>query len=201
LPVAWRFASLGNGLDRPVIQRSDLLLQAISDSPVRLADRWTSRPTSSPEPASLRGDRSQRLACDLNRRTGFPAFSASRFALMHGFADLGRRFLSVRSHRYFPELKLEADALVLELLLALGLPRMVRSDVLLLGTNTELKSCPIPCIVLQPVTQATIAANARIRINMFASSGCVESPAGEICATAVPDLRNGDWIALSPCAR
>jgi len=58
------------------------------------------------------------------------------------------------------------------LLSALGLPRMVRSDVLLLGANTELKSCPIPCMVLQPVTQPAIAANARIRINMFVSTGC-----------------------------
>ena len=108
--------------------------------------------------------------------TGFPAFQRPALALLHGFADFGRRLLSVRSHRYFPELELEADALVLELLpallSALGLPRMVRSDVLLLGANTELKSCPIPCMVLQPVTQAAIAANARIRINMFVSTGC-----------------------------
>jgi len=104
--------------------------------------------------------------------TGFPAFQRSALVLLHGFADFGRRLLSVRSHRYFPELELEADALVLELLSALGLPRMVRSDVLLLGANTELKSCPIPCMVLQPVTQAAIAANARIRINMFVSTGC-----------------------------
>ena len=95
---------------------------------------------------------------------------------MHGFADLGSRFLSIRSHGYFPELELEADALVVELPLApvaaVGLPRMVRSEVLLLGANTELKSCPIPRMVLQPVTQAAIAANARIRINMFVSTGC-----------------------------
>ena len=129
--------------------------------------------------------------------TGFPAFQRPALALLHGFADFGRRLLSVRSHRYFPELELEADALVLELLSALGLPRMVRSDVLLLGANTELKSCPIPCMVLQPVTQAAIAANAKIRTIMFASNGC-ESPPG-ICATAVPDRSSRNWIALSPC--
>jgi hypothetical protein len=107
---------------------------------------------------------------------------------MHGFANLGRRFLSVLSHGYFPELELDADALVEEPppapLAAVGLPRMVRSEVLLLGANTELKSCPIPCMVLQPVTQAAIAANAKSRINMSASNGWIEVLPGD-------DMRNG----------
>jgi hypothetical protein len=61
---------------------------------------------------------------------------------------------------YFPELlpELEADAPVLELLpvppapvLDVGLPKMVWPEVFLLGAKTELKSCPTPCMVLQPV--------------------------------------------------
>jgi len=126
------------------------------------------------------------LLAALNLLTRLTALERSALPLVHGFADLGSRFLSVLSHGYFPELELEADALVAEPppapLAAVGLPRMVRSEVFLLGANTELKSCPIPCMVLQPVAQAAIAANAKIRTNMFASNGC-ESPPG--------NMRNG----------
>ena len=101
---------------------------------------------------------------------------------MHGFADLGCRFLSVLSHGYFPELELEADALAAELppapLAAVGLPRMVRSEVFLLGANTELKSCPIPCMVLQPliVTHAPAIANTSNRENIVVSFVAINNP-------------------------
>ena len=52
-----------------------------------------------------------------------------------------------------------------------GLPNIVLSDVFLLGAKTELKSCPIPRVVLHPATHAATTANARSRENMVSLQG------------------------------
>jgi hypothetical protein len=106
---------------------------------------------------------------------------------VHGSTDFRRRLLSVLVHRYFPELlpELEAEALVLELLpvppapaFDVGLPKMVWPDVFLLGAKTELKSCPIPCMVLQPVivTHPPAMANTSSRENIVVSFVAINNP-------------------------
>ena len=76
---------------------------------------------------------------------------------------------------YRPELPLELEPEVPPLLLPVppapvfevGLPNMVRSDVFLLGAKTELKSLPIPCMVLHPVRLIPNKVSARSLENMI----------------------------------
>ena len=90
---------------------------------------------------------------------------------------------------------MEADVLVPDPLFAVLLPKMVWSEVFLLGANTELKSCPIPCMVLQPATQVAITANAKSRANIFTSIRCdLKIVPSEIRAMAVPDQGSEAWL-------
>jgi hypothetical protein len=73
-------------------------------------------------------------------------------------------FSPILFYGYFPELppELEPEAPVPPApVLEVGLPKMVWPDVFLLGAKTELKSCPIPCMVLQPVRLIPIKLIAR----------------------------------------
>ena len=83
---------------------------------------------------------------------------------MHSFTYFGGGFLSILFYGYFPELppELEPEAPVPPApVLEVGLPKMVWPDVFVLGAKTELKSCPIPCMVLQPVRLIPIKLIAR----------------------------------------
>ena len=67
-----------------------------------------------------------------------------------------------------------------------GLPNIVLSDVFLLGAKTELKSCPIPRVVLHPATHAATTANARSRENMVSLQGLERNARNLVIAMAVP---------------
>ena len=89
----------------------------------------------------------------------------------------------------YPPVPLEPDD-VLPVDAGFGLPNIVLSDVFLLGAKTELKSCPIPRVVLHPATHAAITANARSRENMISLQGfrakcshpCNRNGCARICA-------------------